>query len=137
MPGTRARRLEIDMDLSTLERRIRALELKSLPLRPIKGSTSAAGQPITDDTVTLLGELEELVREIRLIKEEALVADDHRLALACVREFCRVAELRARLRGEIDEKTITNVLHVHFDADTAKRVAETYLARRRKLESHE
>ena len=50
-----------------------------------------------------------------------------------MREFCRVAELRARLRGEIDEKTITNVLHVHFDADTAKRVAETYLARTRKV----
>jgi hypothetical protein len=125
------------MDLSVLERRIRALELKSPPLGLTKGSSSGAGQPTTDETVTLLGELEELAREIKLIRKKALAAGDHRLVLACVREFCRVAELRARLRGEIEEMTITNVLHVHFDADTAKRVAETYLARRRKLESHE
>jgi hypothetical protein len=98
--------LEIDMDLSALERRIRALELKSLSLRPIKGSSSGAGQPTTDETVTLLGELEELAREIRLIREKTLVAGDHRLFLAYVREFCRVAELRARLRGEIEEKPL-------------------------------
>ena len=122
------------MDLSALERRIRALELKSTPL---KGASSRAGQPITDDTISVLGELEEQAREIRLIEEQALVAGDHRLFLACVREFCRVAELSARLRGEIEEKTTTNVLNIHLDAETAERVARTYLARRNKLESHE
>ena len=89
------------MDQSGLERRIRALELKSTPL---KGASSGAGQPITDNTVTLLEELEDLAREIRLIGEKALVAGDDRLVLACAREFCRVAELSARLRGEIIEK---------------------------------
>jgi hypothetical protein len=122
------------MDQSALERRIRALELKSTRF---KGASSRAGQPITDDTVTLLEELEDLAREIRLIREEALAAGDDRLVLACAREFCRVAELSARLRGEIEEKTTTNVLHVHLDAETAERVARTYLARRKKLESHE
>ena len=138
MPGARARRLEIDMNLSTLERRIRALERKSAPPQAdqgIKLCSRPAHHRRYSHTAGRTGRSQ--LREIGLIREEALVAGDHRLALACVREFCRVAELRARLRGEIDEKTITNVLHVHFDADTAKRVAETYLARTRKLESHE
>jgi hypothetical protein len=119
------------MDQSALEKRIRALELKSTP---IKGASSGAGQPIADDTVT---QLEDLAREIRLMSEEALVAGDDRLFLACVREFCRVAELIARLRGKIEDKNTTNVLNVHLDAETAERVARTYLARRKKLESHE
>jgi hypothetical protein len=97
---------------------------------PSRGQAPGASQPITDDTISLLGELEELAREIRLIREQALVAGDNRLVLACAREFCRVAELSARLRGEIKE----NTLHVHLDA---KRMAEIYLARRKKLESHE
>lgn len=122
------------MDQSALERRIRALETKSTPL---KRSSSGAGQRIADDTVTPLEELEDLAREIRLIREEALAAGDDRLFLACVREFCRVAELSARLRGKIEDKTTTNVLHVHLDAETAERVARTYLARRKELESHE
>src|SRR5438477_2902003 len=117
-----------------LERRIRALEQKSTSL---KGASSGASQPITGDTSSLLGELEELAREIGLIREGALVAGDDRLVLACAREFCRVAELSARLRGEIEEKTTTNVLLVHLDAETAERMAKTYLARREKLESHE
>ena len=93
------------MDQSALERRIRALEQKSAPF---KGASAGADQPITDDIVTVLEELEGLAREIRLIREGALVAGDDRLVLACAREFCRVAELSARLRGEIEEKT-TNV----------------------------
>jgi hypothetical protein len=122
------------MDPSALERRIRALELKSTRFT---GASSGTGQPITDNTVTLLEELEDVAREIRLIREEALAAGHDRLVLACSREFCRVAELSARLRGEIEETTTTNVLNVHLDADTAERVARTYLARRKKLESHE
>ena len=122
------------MDQSALERRIRALEQKAAPF---KGATSGASPPITGDTSSLLGELEELAREIGLIREGALVAGDDRLVLACAREFCRVAELSARLRGEIEEKTTTNVLLVHLDAETAERMAKTYLARREKLESHE
>lgn len=122
------------MDRSALEKRIRALELKSPPL---KGASSGAGHPITDDTVTVLEELEKLARELRLIREKALVAGDDRLVLACAREFCRVAELSARLRGEIEEKNATQILHVHLDAETAERVARIYLVRRKKLESHE
>lgn len=123
------------MELSALEKRIRALELKSSHFSPVKQSSSGTRQKITDDTVSLLGELEEIAGEIRLIREEALVAGDDRLVLACAREFCRVAELSARLRGEIEEKTTTNVLHLHLDAKTAIRMAEIYLARRKKLES--
>ena len=122
------------MDQSGLERRIRALELKSTPL---KGASSGVSRPITDDTSSLLEELEDLARGIRLIREKALVAGDDRLFLACARAFCTVAELSARLRGEIEEKTTTNVLNVHLDAETAERGARTYLARRKKLESHE
>jgi len=116
------------------ERRIQALEQKSAPR---KGASSRTSQPITGDTISLLGELEEVACEIRLISEEAFVAGDDRKVLACARDFCRVAELSARLRGEIEEKTTTNVLHLHLDPETALRVAKTYVARRQKLESHE
>jgi len=72
-----------------------------------QGAISRVSQPITDDTISLLGELEDLAREIKLIREGALVAGDDRLVLACAREFCRVAELSARLRGEIEKVGIS------------------------------
>lgn len=72
------------MDLSALEKRIRAVELKLTPLRLNKGSSSGASRHSSNDTVTLLRELEELAHEIRLIREEGLAAGDHRLVLACI-----------------------------------------------------
>lgn len=136
-PGARPLRREGTTDLFALEKRIRALEAISSRLRLIKGSSIPSGQDIHYDTASVLRDLEYLAREVGLIKEDAEAVGDHRLALACVREFCRVVELIARLRGDLDEQNSTNILHVHLDGETAKRIAETYLARRRKLESPE
>jgi len=128
-------RSEARVDLFALERRIRALEALSTRLRLVKGASSQAGQPINYDSVSLLRDLEQIARELTLMREDAQASGDHRFALACIREFCRVGELVARLRGELDGKSPTNVLHVHLDADTAKKIAETYLARWKKLEN--
>ena len=124
------------MDLSKIEKRVRALEDLSSRVRLLKSSTSPSGRPL-HDTVSLLRDLEQLAREVTLMKEDAFSEGEYRLVLACVREFCRLVELIARLRGELDGQSPTNILHVHLDAETAERIARTYLARRRKLEAHE
>ena len=99
-------------------------------------SANRSERPIVD-TVSLIGELEDLSREVTVIKEDAISRGEYRLALSCVREFCRLVELIARLRGELDAQGPTNILHVHLDPDTAKKIAETYLEKQRRLESHE
>jgi len=85
----------------------------------------------------LLEDLEQLRREVRLIEEEAFSEGDYRLALACVRESWRLIELVAKLRGDLDAQSTTNVLQLHLDADTAKKIAETYLSRREGLNADE
>ena len=122
------------MDFRTLERRVAALELISTRLRLIKGSGTPSGQRSNCDTVSLLGQLEDLVREVQLMKEEAQFAGDRRTALACMREFCRIVELIARLRGDLDERNQTNIVQVNVDAETAIRIAETYLKRQKALQ---
>jgi hypothetical protein len=117
-----------------LERRIRALELLSTRLRLVKGSGSRAGQRSDYDRVSLLDEFQELAREATLMKETAHEAGDQRLALACLRESGHVLEIIGRLRGELEGKNSAKILHVNLDADTGKRIAETYLARRKKVE---
>ena len=42
--------------------------------------------------------------------------------------------MAAKVRGELDERPQANILNVSLDPDTAKRIAETYLARHRALE---
>jgi hypothetical protein len=123
------------MDLSSIERRIRALETLSTRLRLVKGASSRAGQRIDHDRLWLLNELEELAHEVTLLKEDAHAVGNHRFALACVREYCRILETIGRLRGELDGKRSTNILQVSLDADTGRRIAETYLARRKELEN--
>jgi hypothetical protein len=125
------------MDLSKLEKRIRALEALSSRLRLVKSSGLRLGQAGDYDKGAMLQELESIAREILVIKEDAYASGDHRLALACAREFCRLVELIAKLRGDLDGEGPTNILHVHLDPDTAKKIAETYLARRRRLETNE
>ena len=83
----------------------------------------------------LLDQLRELTAEAQRIKQKAEKEGDYRAALAAVRELCRIVELIARLRGELDERVQMNILNVRLDPDTATRVAETYLARRHALES--
>jgi hypothetical protein len=56
-------------------------------------------------------------------------AGDYRNALVAVREIARLVELEARLTGELNEKPETKIVNLNFDAETARRLTETFLAR--------
>lgn len=82
----------------------------------------------------LLGQLKQLTSDARRIQEKAERAEDYRAALAGVRELIRIIDLVARLSGELQERNETNILNIHIDPQTATRMAEIYLARRKALE---
>ena len=42
-----------------------------------------------------------------------------------------MAELLAKLTGELDQRSETNIVNVHVTPEAAAKIAETYLARRR------
>jgi hypothetical protein len=115
---------------SSLERRVQALESvwRSGERKRCSGPRLAQGSP------NLRNHFEELLDELKQIQARAEAAGDDRIALACLRERSRNLEILARLRGELDERAHTNILNVNLDADTAKKIAETYLARQKALE---
>ena len=78
---------------------------------------------------TLVEQLRSLTSEAQRLKEKAETAGDFRTALAAVRELCRIVELVAKLRGEIDGRAEINVVNLQLDAETARRIGETFLAR--------
>jgi hypothetical protein len=78
---------------------------------------------------SLLAQLRELTSEAQRIKGMAEKAGDHRTMLAAVRELCRIVELIAKLSGELESHSETKILNVTLDAETAKRISETFLAR--------
>jgi hypothetical protein len=78
---------------------------------------------------SLIDQLERLKEDARRIKQKAEAAKDYRTALAGVRELTRLVEFAARLSGELNERPETKILNVTFDPETAKRIAETFLAR--------
>ena len=123
------------MDLPGLERRIRALELLSTRIHLVKGSNSPAGHHINGDRVSLLQKLEELFHEADLMKKDAQASGNDRLALACLKEAGHVLVAIGRLHGHLDGHDPTNNARVDIDADKAKQIAETYLARRKELEN--
>jgi hypothetical protein len=86
-------------------------------------------------TASWVVELEELTQEAKLITEQAKTAGDSRTALASIRVRCCIVELAAKLLGDLDERSPTNILNINLDYETGKRIAETYLARRRELEA--
>ena len=63
-------------------------------------------------------------------------AGDYRAALIAVREKTGLVELEARLTGELNEKPETKIVNLNFDAETARRLTETFLARH-KERSHD
>jgi len=79
---------------------MRALEALVSRVKLLNGSVVSSGQPI-ENTRTLLEDLEQLRRDVRLIEEEAFSEGDYRLALACVWESWHLIELVAKLRGGI------------------------------------
>ncbi len=80
---------------------------------------------------SLVEQLQELRSDAQRLKEKAEDAGDYRTALAAIRELCRIVEVKAELTGELDKRPQTNVVNLHLDVDTARRMAETYLARHR------
>jgi hypothetical protein len=78
---------------------------------------------------SLLAQLRELTVEAQRLKVKAERAGEYRTALAAVRELTRLVELAARLSGELNERPETKILNLTLDAETAKRMTETFLAR--------
>lgn len=123
------------MNLPAITKRVRTLETLATQTRLNQGSIRPSGQQMNDGAVSWVGQLEELTQEAKRITEQAKTAGDARTALAAIRVRCCIVELAAKLRGELDGRSQTNVLNVHLDSETAKRIAETYLARHRELEA--
>jgi hypothetical protein len=79
---------------------------KHLPARMAEASQAQA----VSHGDTLIEQLERLTADARSIKGKAEAAADYRTALAGIRELVRIVELLAKLRGELDERAVVNVL---------------------------
>lgn len=78
----------------------------------------------------LVSELQGLASEARRLQAKAEADGDTRTAIAALRELARLIEIRARVAGELRDREVNlNVLNVSVDDSTARRIAETYLAR--------
>lgn len=126
---------ETHMRLSTVTKRVTMLENTLTRLRIGQKSSGRSGKQMDDSTVPVLKQLQNLAQETKRIKEQTVASEDYRTALACIRELCRMLELIAKLGGELDEKTQTNILNVTLDSETGKRIAEMYLTRLRNQEA--
>jgi hypothetical protein len=118
------------MSLAAIPKRVRTLEAMATQPRLNQGSIRP-GQQMNDGPVSWVGQLEELMQEAKLITEQAKAAGDQRTALASIRMRRDIVELEAKLMGELDERSPTNILNVNLDPESLKRIAETYLARHR------
>ena len=78
---------------------------------------------------SILIQLRELNLQAEQLKARADRAGDCRTSLLAVREKTRLVELEARLTGELNERPETKVLNFTLDAETARRMTETFLAR--------
>ena len=121
------------MDVPTLDRRVRRLETLASRLKLVKASST--GEPI-NDKVSMLDLLEDIAKELTLLREDAHASGDHQMAMACIREFCRVAELEAKLGAKFDQSRQSKVSQ-SIDSATAKRIALTYLDRQKDGEPNE
>ena len=78
---------------------------------------------------SVLRQLRDLNSQAEQLKARADRAGDYRTALAALREKTRLVELEARLTGELNERPETKILNFTLDAETARRMTETFLAR--------
>jgi hypothetical protein len=78
---------------------------------------------------SLFARVRELTMDAQRLKVRAERSGDYRTALAAVRELACLVELEARLTGELNERPETKILNVTLDAETARRMTETFLAR--------
>jgi hypothetical protein len=72
-----------------------------------------------------------LVVKAHQFTDQAEQKGDLRTAMSGLRELTRMAELLAKLTGELDQRSETNIVNVHVTPEAAAKIAETYLARRR------
>jgi hypothetical protein len=119
------------MNLADLEKRIRRLEISLL--QRLATSDRRSVQQATNGVAHWVRKLEKLAMDANLIMVQAKTRGDSRTALASIRVQCGILELEAKLRGDLDERSPTNILNVALDPQTAKRIAETYLERRKQL----
>jgi DNA-binding TFAR19-related protein (PDSD5 family) len=117
------------MRLSIVTARVTTLENILTRLRLEQRGSCQSGEQVDDSTVPVLKQLQKLAKETKRIKEQTEVSGDYRTALACIHQICRILELVAKLGGELDDKTQTNILNVNLDPGAGKRIAEVYLAR--------
>jgi hypothetical protein len=82
-----------------------------------------------EDGKSILIQLRELKIQAENLRVRADRAGDYRSALVAVREMTRLVELEARLTGELAERPETKILNFTLDAETARRMTETFLAR--------
>ena len=82
-----------------------------------------------EDGKSILIQLRELKIQAENLRVRADRAGDYRSALVAVREMTRLVELEARLTGELNERAETRILNFTLDAETARRMTETFLAR--------
>ena len=117
------------MNLATLEQRIRTLERASSrqELDKARSARELGYGASSWDT-----ELVELREAAKAIVEQAKTAGHLPTAIAGIRVRCCIVELSARLRGHLNERTSTNIVNVNLDAESGRRIAETYLARLKK-----
>jgi len=118
------------MNLADLEKRIRRLEISLL--QRLATSDRRSVQQATNGVAHWVRKLEKLAMDANLIMVQAKARGDSRTALASIRVQCGILELEAKLRGDLDERSPTNI-NVTLDPQTAKRMAETYLERRKQL----
>jgi chaperonin cofactor prefoldin len=86
-------------------------------------------QEVEENGKSILRRVGELILQAEQVKARANREGDYRTALAALREMTRLVELQARLTGELHEKHETKIVNLTFDAETARRVTETFLAR--------
>jgi DNA-binding transcriptional ArsR family regulator len=82
-----------------------------------------------EDGKSILIQLRDLKIQAEQSRARADRAGDYRGALVAVREKTRLVELEARLTGELNERPETKILNFTLDAETARRMTETFLAR--------
>jgi hypothetical protein len=109
------------MQLRTVQKRVRQLENALTHLGP----RSTDGQD-HHDLPALIRELSALTQDAVQIEKRALARGDDGTALDAMREACRIVELIARLGGELDDRSTTNILNVNIDSETATRILQIY-----------
>lgn len=88
-----------------------------------------SNQARSEDLMQYLLHLRSEAKRLQAAAEEK---GDIRTALTAVREQTRLADLMAKIAGEIKPST-TQVLNMSVDQDTARRIATTFLARQKEI----